>query len=37
MKLCVDWKVFGVLAFLHTALALTVFGQKLMKLLMEVY
>lgn len=37
MKLCVDWKVFGVLALLHTALALAVFGPKLMKLLMEVY
>ena len=36
-KLQADWKVFGVLACLHTALALTVFGQKLMKLLMEVH
>lgn len=37
MKLCVDWEVFGMLAFLHTALAIAVFGQKLMKLLMEVH
>ena len=36
-KLRADWKVFGVLTCLHTALALAVFGQKLMKLLMEVY
>ena len=36
-KLRADWKVFGVLAFLHTALALTVFGPTMIKLLMEVH
>ena len=37
MKLRADWKVFGVLTCLHTALALTVFGPTMIKLLMEVH
>lgn len=37
MKLSVDWSTFGVLAFLHTALALAVFGPVLMKLFTEVH
>ena len=32
-----NWKVFGVLTCLHTALALTVFGPTMIKFLMEVY
>ena len=37
MKLCVDWKVFSVLACLHTTLALAVFDPTLMNLFMEVH
>ena len=36
-KLRADWKVFCVLACLHTTLALTVFGPTMIKLLMEVH
>lgn len=36
-KLQADWKVFGVLTCLHTALTLTVFGPTMIKLIMEVY
>lgn len=36
-KLRADWKIFGVLTCLHTALALSVFGPTMIKLLMEVH
>lgn len=36
-KLRADWKIFGVLTCVHTALALSVFGPTMIKLLMEVY
>lgn len=37
MKLQANWKVFGVLACLHTTLALAVFGPTMVKLFMEVH
>lgn len=37
MKLLTNWKVFGVLACLHTTLTLAVFGPTMMKFFMEVH
>lgn len=37
MKLQANWEVFGMLACLHTTLALAVFGPTLMNLFMEVH
>lgn len=37
MKLQADWKVFSVLACLHTILALAAYGPTLMTLFMEVH
>lgn len=37
MKLQADWKVFSVLACLHTILALAAYGPTLMNLFMEVH